>query len=138
MSSANSMDASEASEAIMQLEFPSFGEMLDMTIRNRVGNLIWAQESLITSGKRSVNQALVGVQPGQYIPLLSFSELRDLRLRNRLNQIMTPHNLRESVHLVRQSLARLGYDTLFAAIGVDIDVRYDSLNRHPHIVFVEQ
>jgi hypothetical protein len=128
-----------ASEAIMQLDFPSFGEALDMIIRNRIGNLVWANESAIVTGRKSVKDIFFDPNAGHYVTLLSHSEMRDLRLRNRMNQHMDMENARETVRFVRQSLARLGYDVLLTAIGVDIDIRRSrrDLGHLPHIVFVD-
>jgi hypothetical protein len=134
----NDVDFAAACEAIMQLPFPSFGDMLEMTIRNRVGNLVWKRESDIVKGTWSVKEALLGKQPSQYTTLLSHSELRDLRLRNNMDPVMNTENMLETMNAVRQSLMRLGYDILFAAIGVDVDIRKNrpDLGGHPNIVFV--
>jgi hypothetical protein len=131
------MKVSLSTETIVRMidqgEFPDFQKSLDNMILNRVGALLKPHRDDIESGKRQVKDLLVA-KPPLHTYLLTFSEIRDLRLRNGLPTLPRNKVVRDTLPLVEASLSRV-MQPMLRSFGVSVAPRRDKFGIY-HIEFI--
>ena len=125
-----------AEDLLLAVPIPTFEEMLDTTILNRIGQLC-AAEKKRTGLNWKVYNALTRKDRGGYITLLTYSEIVNICRRNDMSVSMPTTLVLVFMTHVRRSLERKGVDILLSRANLTIDIRRDRSGKQ-HIVFIDR
>lgn len=124
-----------AEEALSELTLPTFEQMLDTTILNRIGQLCAIQQN--RNGRNwTVHMALTNRQFRHHVTLLTLNEVVDMCRRNNMSVSTPSAQVLGFMAHVNHSLARTGTDKVLELAALTVGVRKDRAG-HDHIAFVK-